>query len=68
MNKFLLILSVACGAVLGSSASAQEPTIHTPPAQPRAMTATMAVPLPMPPAVDGHIREQPDSPIAILLG
>ncbi|HVF47082.1 MAG TPA: hypothetical protein VNA17_05905 [Pyrinomonadaceae bacterium] len=67
MKKLLLILSVAWGAVLGTSAFAQEPATDTPPPRPRVMTATMAVPLPMPPAVDVDIREQPDSPIHLAI-
>src|SRR5688572_27144146 len=68
MKKFLLILSVVCGTVLGTGAFAQQPATPAPPTlQPLTRTGTIAVPLPIPAAVEVDIREQPDSPIRLTI-
>jgi hypothetical protein len=66
MMKFLFIASFVYGAVLGTSAFAQQPTPTRPDPQTRTVTSR-AVPLQLPPAVDVDIKEQPDSPIHITI-
>jgi len=71
MNRFLFIFGVVYVTVaLCAGASAQQPTAPQRPApQPRitTATATMGVQLPLPPAVEVDIRDQPDSPIHIAM-